>query len=452
MSKGRTWRRRAKIQKLKSSFKSNPEAEQINYNFNQWIKSKFNYKADGLKIKYCGEGAGNGVYAGKTFPSGSSLITIPRKMMIGVHLAYKNSSLIRSILKFKAERNQTESYLCSMQILMLFLIEQYRNTSSFKMYISVLPTSFTHFLYWSEEEICCMPDQKLYAAKQLRSKLELQMNELNKLIDVVGMFDPISWQEYKWAWCCVNTRCVYSDHNKNVPLPSPSIKSSSSDFFYLIPFLDMLNHHPNACVEASFNHKIDSFQIITLKKCAKYSELFIKYGEHDSLDLLYEYGFVAHPKNCPNINDNISFTLKQVCTAFQLDLSEEIQHICVTLKDLSCVINTGPTWQLVTCCVLLSIITSQSGLDAKKVFTNLLAGRKVSYVDMKLVKEKIRKCFGELLKNKETEYKEKLETIHGCSFSVHIMFLERYYEIVLSIVEQCSHNLKNDDNWPMNVL
>lgn len=98
-----------------------------------------------------------------------------------------------------------------MQILMLFLIERNRFKSSFNPYISVLPTSFTHFLYWSEEEICCLPEPKLQAAKSLLSKLERQMENLNYLIAAVSStFKPISWHEYKWAWCCVNTRFVFA--------------------------------------------------------------------------------------------------------------------------------------------------------------------------------------------------------------------------------------------------
>ena len=96
---------------------------------------------------------------------------------------------------------------------MLFLVEQDRFESSFNPYISVLPTSFTHFLYWSEEEICCLPEPKLQAAKTLFSKLKSQMEDLNSLIDAVNsMFKPISWHEYKWAWCCVNTRFVFATY------------------------------------------------------------------------------------------------------------------------------------------------------------------------------------------------------------------------------------------------
>ena len=100
-----------------------------------------------------------------------------------------------------------------MQILILFLIEQDRFKSSFNPYISVLPTYFTHFLYWSEEEICCLPEPKLKAAKTLFSKLKRQMEDLNSLIDAVSStFKPISWHEYKWAWCCVNTRFVFATY------------------------------------------------------------------------------------------------------------------------------------------------------------------------------------------------------------------------------------------------
>lgn len=124
-------------------------------------------------------------------------------------------------------------------------------------------------------------------------------------------------------------RCVFSGHQK-VKLKLKGLRNSNEDDCYLIPFLDLLNHDPTAKVHASFNQSHRSFQIISLERHNKHQQvchlqfssnhlilnkqIFIKYGEHSSLDLLLEYGFVP---TSINLNDSISFQIEELIEAFR---------------------------------------------------------------------------------------------------------------------------------------
>ena len=66
-------------------------------------------------------------------------------------------------------------------------------------------------------------------------------------------------------------RCVFSDHEK---AEFAWLLPSESDKYYLVPFLDLLNHSSEASVKADFNRKTQCFEIITFKKFQKYEQVF----------------------------------------------------------------------------------------------------------------------------------------------------------------------------------
>ena len=71
-------------------------------------------------------------------------------------------------------------------------------------------------------------------------------------------------------------RCVYSDHETpqfDFLLPT------AADNYYLVPFLDLLNHSSDAKVKAAFNSTNNHFEITTYKTCKSHNQvgiLFIK--------------------------------------------------------------------------------------------------------------------------------------------------------------------------------
>jgi hypothetical protein len=99
----------------------------------------------------------------------------------------------------------------------------------------------------------------------------------------------------------VNTRCVYLDDTAGT--------TSSGDRIALAPFLDMLNHHPDAEVSlhmtfgrcthqtkkmhAYFDQRTQCYTIRTQNAFRRGRQAFINYGPHDNCFLLGEYGFVV---------------------------------------------------------------------------------------------------------------------------------------------------------------
>lgn len=52
---------------------------------------------------------------------------------------------------------------------------------------------------------------------------------------------------FLWAWCTVNTRCIYKPNNSN-----EIYNNSEGDSIALVPFLDMINHSPEPKVSLGF--------------------------------------------------------------------------------------------------------------------------------------------------------------------------------------------------------
>lgn len=94
---------------------------------------------------------------------------------------------------------------------------------------------------------------------------------------------------FAWAWCCVNSRCVY------LPLGL----TPHSDNFTLAPVLDMCNHTWLKADECKVSWTAaGGLQLrapsVTARPAGlrRGDELFISYGAHSNGTLLSEYGFV----------------------------------------------------------------------------------------------------------------------------------------------------------------
>lgn len=104
-----------------------------------------------------------------------------------------------------------------------------------------------------------------------------------------GSYSPIDLHTFAWAWCCVNSRCVY------LPLGL----RPHSDNFTLAPVLDMCNHtwqKTDECkvtwtAAAGLQLRAPALSVrpAGLKRN---DEILISYGAHSNGTLLSEYGFV----------------------------------------------------------------------------------------------------------------------------------------------------------------
>lgn len=109
-------------------------------------------------------------------------------------------------------------------------------------YIETLPDSYNIPAFYGRECLSYMPSY-IYpqAIKQVKST-EDSFENLSKLLKVVEHTFPylhgnLEFAVFKWAWCTVNTRCVFIEC-----LDKGCIGMTCKFHLALAPFLDLLNH------------------------------------------------------------------------------------------------------------------------------------------------------------------------------------------------------------------
>ncbi|KAL0203166.1 hypothetical protein M9458_001184, partial [Cirrhinus mrigala] len=121
-----------------------------------------------------------------------------------------------------------------------FLIsERHRgDASEWSPYINILPKTYTCPVYFPDDIIGLLP------RKQKEQFQELYCSSLMFFRSLQPLFthpteELFSQDALRWAWCSVNTRTVYMEHDRCEYL------SREKDVYALAPYLDLLNHCPN---------------------------------------------------------------------------------------------------------------------------------------------------------------------------------------------------------------
>ncbi|XP_039268024.1 SET domain-containing protein 4-like isoform X2 [Styela clava] len=263
-----------------------------------------NFKSNGLVPANFSD-TGRGMMAKKTYQEGDTLISLPCQILIGTKKALQASKWAQFMLSSSKMPRFT-----SLQILCVFLMEgKYKLDNGFKfdwdVYIKTLPKTFHfHHVFWDAKDIKLLP-------KTIQKKVKLLHEKIRSdYIAVKDVFDSycgqekfaLLWDAYRWAWCCVNTRCIYSNHEE---LSIKNILKSPSDYYYLAPYLDLFNHSFSAKVNGFYNQISKAYEINTLQRWNKFEQIFISYGPHSTEDLFLEYGFIVPGQN-PNDTFNVS--------------------------------------------------------------------------------------------------------------------------------------------------
>lgn len=279
--------------------------EKVYVSLNQWMKRKGFNNPMLIPATFSITGI-RGIYTKKRIHKEDCIISLPECLLIGVRKALQDSVWLAKIMNY----NFT---LTSMQILCVFLLEEKWKAdenieSDWQPYFYSLPEKFSHHLFWNNRLLEHLPD-KIYSKTLLQKAQVLeQFTEVQMMFSQGSIVNKnMSFSEYCWAWCCVNSRCVYSDHEDLSSLKQ--VRKTAADNYYLAPFLDLLNHNPVADVSGKFNTTSRCYEIHTNKELRPYSQVFIKYGSHSTSDLFLEYGFVPFTKN---LNDELEITKEEV--------------------------------------------------------------------------------------------------------------------------------------------
>ncbi|KAK6725522.1 hypothetical protein RB195_004069 [Necator americanus] len=233
----------------------------------------------GLEIRSC-ETSGKGIFATRSYRTDEKFIQLPEVLMI-------TAGRVANMEKYAKFLRDTKFFPTPFEMLTIFFcLEDF--DSWYAPYLKVLPKSFTTPAYLGETVNAA--DLPL----SVRDYWCTQQKELQEMWKRIHEVVPqVTYKTFLWAWHVVNTRCIYVENK-----PHPSIDNSSGDTLAVIPFVDMLNHDPQAQGIGMYD-RYSNMYIVRAAHCVlEDQEVTVCYGPHDNARLWMEYGFTL-PNN-PN--------------------------------------------------------------------------------------------------------------------------------------------------------
>ncbi|KAI9011009.1 hypothetical protein CLU79DRAFT_772295 [Phycomyces nitens] len=224
---------------------------------------------------------GRGMMATKPIEAGEVIVSVPRRFLI------TNKSLVAIYGPHP---------LSTHQLLALHLVLLCRDKGSWwEPYTTLLPSHFdTMPVKYPKNLQKHLPPSLTEQVAQQKNKIKEDFAMATKFFNdkkqSLNSQEPILYEEYEWAWLCVNTRCIHMN---------TADATAKGGNMALAPMLDFLNHAWDAKIESKFNVQNQCFEIKTLVPYAPGEQVFINYGPHDNLAILKEYGFVV-PDNVFN--------------------------------------------------------------------------------------------------------------------------------------------------------
>ncbi|XP_056107286.1 SET domain-containing protein 4 isoform X2 [Rhinichthys klamathensis goyatoka] len=317
----------------------------------RWLKERGFTSQSLIPVNF--HDTGRGLMATQTIKAKDMVISLPEKYLL------TSSTVMKSYMGDYIKRWHPP--ISPLLALCCFLIaERHRgDASEWSPYINILPKTYTCPVYLSDDIIGLLPKTlQKKATEQKEQCQELCCSSLMFFNSLQPLFNQPTEELFtqdamRWAWCSVNTRTVYMEHDRSNYL------SSEKDVYALAPYLDLLNHCPNVQVEAGFNKDTCCYEVKSVQGCKKFQQAFINYGPHDNHRLLLEYGFVA-PGNPHSVVYVDLGTLKLCLNERDKQLTQKLLY----LKDNAFLRNLtfgmdGPSWRLMTALRLLSLTPEQ---------------------------------------------------------------------------------------------
>ncbi|EYB93658.1 hypothetical protein Y032_0180g813 [Ancylostoma ceylanicum] len=235
---------------------------------------------DGLEIR-SSESSGNGIFATRSFRTDEKFIQLPESLMI-------TAGKIADMEKYAKILHDTRFFPTPFEMLTLFFCLEDVESSWYAPYLKVLPKTFTTPAYTGESiDAADLP-------LSVRDYWRTQQRDLAEMWKKIHeAFPQITHEVFLWAWHVVNTRCIYVENK-----PHPSIDNSAGDTLAVIPFVDMLNHDPQAKGIAMYDRYSNKYMVRAAHCVLEDEQVTVCYGPHDNARLWMEYGFTL-PDN-PN--------------------------------------------------------------------------------------------------------------------------------------------------------
>lgn len=246
---------------------------------------------------------GYGMFAREDIAAGTTLVSIPPKLLMTFTTALSSKLCGEVLVKSKAEEWQA--------LVLHLLCERAAGEDSFWYpYIQMLPSQEQHPLNWSSEQLNWLTGSPTL---DTLLKRRAQVLEDCELLEIAGANDlPIAqrWFELyqeplvtessvRWAASTLLSRGFNVDLGEEEPLAGDmsyfgSWQDHSMNMLALVPWADMLCHSSEAGQESVLRHCPDA-GVLTLSAHRAYSkgeEVFDSYGPRLSpSELLLDYGF-----------------------------------------------------------------------------------------------------------------------------------------------------------------
>lgn len=257
-------------------------------------------------------------------------------------------------------------------------------TKFYYYYIRSIPKVYTNPIVWPKAEYDLLPrtirtmiDKEILDCEKSHRAINYMIehisadhgenhcqNESGTPIGKYSGFKPLTKAEYYWGYLTLQTRCFYwgmpRSRTSAAILDKKFLNKSVVDNLALIPVVDMFNHNcTNGKSSAALNPDNRCFEIKTDNPngFSKGNQVYIKYGDHGSEKLLWNYGFFNIGYN--NLEDAVKVCLDDVMQALpkkfvnygsavrQSYLQEKYLNIGLMLAI------DGPSWSLQRCCMVL---------------------------------------------------------------------------------------------------
>lgn len=239
-----------------------------------------NYSDVGIQIG--GDKTLRGLITRKTIDKGSVILSIPKKwIMFPWSKVYNKGGGL-------ASRTSWAKQWLTMSIFEAKVVSSWKIKFDWKEYVDSLPEDI-------ELPVLSLKTDPAFDIsifpKDAQKKLEEQLNQLNTDFEQISLLDPRvpkCKNVFFWSWACVHTR--------SVTVPNPWINDSST--IAMIPIFDMLNHSPYSS-DTVLKMENSCLKLYASDSYKPGDQIFIKYGEHDNLSLLLDYGFCMMDEDEP---------------------------------------------------------------------------------------------------------------------------------------------------------
>ncbi|CAH1644597.1 unnamed protein product [Spodoptera littoralis] len=333
---GRT-RRKRKIKKDRDFCACDNQEEIVL--LNSWLSKHGMRRNDKLSLAVFND-TGRGVLTKRKIQSGEELMNLPLNLTINVttilmdnlfcKIFFENSK--RCLVDYK----QSISFQSLMAFYLVFLKLRSGKTK-WHIYLESLPKEYSVPYFLPNDVKLNIDNDILSVISKQKDIIDSSFNIFENIL-LSNVSDDSAIQEFKssfslaayeWAYFTVNTRCVFMDLSKVVDLKNieHSIINLICDNtkISLCPYLDMINHSPNARNETKLlvsknitNVNVNNlseqlfcdvhFSIYTKNDFDPYTQVFICYGDSHNLKLITEYGFFLPDNDL----DYVSFTFEEV--------------------------------------------------------------------------------------------------------------------------------------------